>query len=65
MIEPLITIQITNPEAILFREYQKHHEIFLNLQKQGIFDIQFGKCTLNFAYGELQNIIKEEIVWKK
>lgn len=62
---PLITIEITDNEALLFKEFQKHHAIFTTMQEKGIFDIQFGKATLNFAFGELQNIIKEEVVWKK
>lgn len=45
-------------------DFEKY-KIFLEMDKKGCFGINFGKCTINFAYGELQNIIKEEIVWKK
>ena len=60
------TIVYLSPEdAQAFIDFQKHHEVFLILQAQGVFDIGFGKCTLNFAHGVLQNVIKEEVVWKK
>lgn len=65
MQEQLITIEITSPEAILFRQYQQHHDLFMNLSNHGVFDIQFGKCTLNFANGDLQNVIKEEVIYRK
>lgn len=35
------------------------------LKQQGVFDIQYGKCTLNFGAGVLQTIVKEEIVYKR
>lgn len=60
-----VTIILTTPEALLFRDYQKHHDLFAMLQQKGVFDIEFGKCTLNFAFGQLQNCVKEEVVWKK
>ncbi len=63
--EPTITVFLTTPEAISFREYQKHRDLFITLQSKGVFDIAFGKCTLNFAFGDLQNIVKEEVIYKK
>lgn len=60
-----ITIFLTTPEAILFRDFQKYHDLFVVLQRNGILDMQFGKCTLNFANGALQNVVKEEVVYRK
>lgn len=62
---PEVTIILTTPEAMMFRDYQKYHDLFVILKEKGVFDIQFGKCTMNFAFGELQNVIKEEVVYKK
>ena len=55
----LIKIEISTTEAIMFRNFMKYHDLFLVLQKNGILDMQFGKCTLNFANGMLQNVVKE------
>lgn len=65
MEQPTITIFLSTEEAISFREFQKHRQLFNTLQSKGVFDIQFGKCTLNFAFGELQNVVKEEVIFKK
>lgn len=60
-----VTIILTTPEAVLFRDFQQFHATFALLVQKGVFDIQFGKATLNFQNGELQNVTKEEIVWRK
>lgn len=60
-----VTIILTTPEAIMFRDFQQFHEAFAVMVKSGVFDIQFGKAVLNFQNGELQNVTKEEVVWKK
>lgn len=61
----LINIEITPLDAELFLKFQKNHELFLLLQQHGIFDIQFGKAVLNFQNGLLQNITKEEVLYKR
>lgn len=63
--DTLIKIELTTPEAILFREFQKYNEVFALMIKNGVFDIQYGKCILNFNAGQLNNITKEEIVYKR
>lgn len=60
-----ITILLTTPEAILFRDFQQFHKTFAILIKSGAFDIQYGKAVMNFAGGELQNVVLEEVKWKK
>ena len=65
MPEPQVTIFLTHQDAELFKSFNQFHKTFELLCKSGAFDIKFGKAILNFANGELQNITKEEIVWKK
>lgn len=60
-----VTLILTTPEAILFRDFQQFHSTFALLVQKGVFDIKYGKAVLNFSNGELQNITKEEVVWKK
>lgn len=60
-----VTLILTTPEAMMFRDFQKYHEVFELMIKSGVFDIRYGNCTLNFADGQLMNITKNEIVWKK
>lgn len=60
-----IAVYLTQEETEKFKEFSKHYDLFITLQQKGIFEIKFGKCTLNFANGVLQNVIKEEVVWKR
>lgn len=59
-----INIFLNEEEAKKWLEYQKHYNTFMLMIKHGIFDIKFGKAILNFANGELQNLTKDEIVWR-
>lgn len=43
----------------------KEADIFQSLQESGALDIQYGKITLNFSGGFLQNIVKEEMKWRR
>jgi len=56
---------MTKEEAEKFLVFQKHYDFFLQLDQHRIFDINFGKVTLNFAFKTLQNIVKEEMVYRK
>ena len=60
-----ITVILTPLDAELFKQWQEFHSTFALLVEKGVFDIKYGKATLNFLNGELQNITKEEIVWKR
>lgn len=60
-----ITIFISESDAIKWQQFQKNYEIINILMAKGIFDIKYGKATLNFAQGQLKNVTKEEIVWHK
>jgi hypothetical protein len=60
----MITIELTNEEALQFREYQKHHDLFAIMESTGAFDVQYGKVILNIAAGTVQNIERNEVVYK-
>lgn len=60
-----ITIFLTPLEVEQFKEYQRHYELFNKLQEHKVLDIGFGKVIINIAYGQVQNIVKEECVWKR
>lgn len=59
------TIILTEYEAKQFLLYQKYHDLFLQLDKAGAFQLEFGKVTMNFAFSELQNVVKENVVYRK
>lgn len=58
------TVILNEYEAKQFLLYQKHHDLFERLNDAGAFDLTFGKITMNFAFGELQNVVKESVVWR-
>lgn len=59
------TLILTPLEAEAFVRFQKYHALFMVMEATGAFNVQHGKVVLNYAYGELQNIVKEEMVFKK
>lgn len=44
---------------------EKEADIFTALKESGALDITAGKVILNFHGGLLQNIVKEELKWKR
>lgn len=58
-------VYLTETDAKLFLDFQKHHKIFETLSTQGAFDVGYGKVIMNFAMNELQNVVIEEVVWRK
>ncbi len=58
-----VTVILDDKEAQLFKDFQRHHELFVKLNPH--LSLIFGKITLNYAFGELQNVVKEESVWRK
>lgn len=59
----MTTIILTTEDAEKFKMFQKHYDLFTQLEVNDVFNMQFGKVIMSFAYGELQNIIKEECVY--
>lgn len=60
-----ITLILDEKEAEQFKLYQKHHDLFSRLEQKDCLSLVYGKVTLNFAFGELQNIVKEQMVYRK
>jgi hypothetical protein len=60
-----VTIFLTSMEAEKFKQFQQYHDVFVLLVDKGVFDIKYGSAILNFADGQLQNLTKNEIVWRK
>ena len=58
----MINIELTEQDAKDFLLFRKHQDLFYKLEPS--LDIEFGKITLNFAFGELQNIVKEQMSWR-
>ena len=57
----MTTIELTNKEAELFKEFQKYHFIFEALKYAQAFEMKNGSVTLNFNYlGQLKSINKIE-----
>jgi len=60
-----VTIILTEEEAERFKKFQKYYDTFMVLINNGVFDVQYGKTTLNFKGGLLENITKEEVIFKR
>lgn len=63
--QELTTIFLTPEDVDKFVQFQKHYDLFSIMNEKKVFDINFGKVIFNMAFGEIQNIVKEEVVWKK
>jgi hypothetical protein len=44
----MVTIELTDEEALLFRKFREKQDTFMTLEEAGVFDIRNGKATLNF-----------------
>ena len=61
MAEDQITILLTTPEAILFRDFQQFHQTFALLCTKGVFDMRNGSVTLHFDQnGTIQKIDRHD-----
>lgn len=43
-----VTIFLTTPEALLFKQYQEFHATFQLLCEKGVFDIKGGSAVIHF-----------------
>lgn len=59
-----ITVFLEPLDADKFLLFQKHYDLFTELENHGMFKMKFGKVILNIASGKIQNIVKEEMVWR-
>ena len=58
-------VDLTDEDAAKFLLFQKYYDIFSILDKKCVFEMQFGKVMINMAYGEIQNVVQEEVVYRK
>lgn len=61
----LIPILVPDRDAKSFLVFMEHHDLFDALQEAGVFELQWGKAILNFGKGQVQNIVVEEVAWKR
>ena len=55
--EEQITIFLTTPEAVMFRDYQKFHQTFALMCEKGVFDCKNGQIIMHFdSNGEIKKI---------
>lgn len=55
----MITIQLTNEEAELFKLFREHQDLFKSLVDAGLLDTANGKLILNYNYmGKICDIEK-------
>jgi hypothetical protein len=58
-------VLMTDEDAKKFVLFQKYYNVFSKLDEVNALGIKFGKCTINFFNGEIQNVVKEEVVYHK
>lgn len=58
-------IILSDQDARKFLAFQKHYALFTIMEEAGAFDVGYGKVVLNVAGGIVQNIVKEEVVYKR
>lgn len=62
----MITIDLTEQDAELFREFRKNQDLFCMLLNGGVFTTQNGQVTLNFdPMGTLTHINQSVITYKR
>lgn len=59
-----VTIFLTPPEALLFKDFQQYHLMFTLLCQQGVFDVRNGQVIINFGpTGEISTIERKDILY--
>ena len=62
--EDLIKIEITTPEAVLFRSFMEFNQTFALMVSSGVFDIRNGSATINFdALGNISSIERKDSLY--
>ena len=61
----LIKIELTETEVESFKKFQKYRELFSILDQSGVFEIGYGKAVINIAGNIVQNVVVEEVKWKR
>ena len=59
-----VTIFLTTPDALLFKEFQQFHKTFALLCSKGVFDTKNGSITLHFGpSGEISSIVRQDSLY--
>ena len=53
---------MTDEDAKKFLLFQRYYDIFVELEKNKAFDVEFGKVTLNIHSRHIQNIVVERMI---
>lgn len=59
------TIILSDEDTKIFLEFQKNYQTYAVLAKELNIGVGYGKLIMNFAGGILQNVVREEIVYRK
>jgi len=61
-----ITLFLIPEEAVKFKEFQKHYELFMLLLEKGVFQQKNAAVTLHFdPDGTLRTIQRADVLYKK
>ena len=56
-----ITIFLTPPEALLFKDFQEYHNTFTLMCQKGVFAIKNGSCQIHFdSKGTIRKIERHD-----
>lgn len=59
-----ITVILTTPEALMFKEFQQFHQTFALLCEKGVFDVKNGSITMHFDHlGNIQKIERNDKIF--
>lgn len=61
----MTVITLTPVDAERFVRFQKHYELFEIMENAGVFDIGYGKAIINIAGNVVQNVVVEEVKWRR
>ena len=62
----MIPIELTDEDAILFRQFREHQSLFQSLLKAGVLETKNGMAILNFdSDGSLTEIRKDVLTYKR
>lgn len=61
-----VTLILTPPEVLLFKDFQQYHDTFTLLVNKGVFNITSGNVTIHFDdKGSIQRIERKDDLYNK
>lgn len=62
----MISVQMTNAEAVLFKKFQQVFTTFETMDKAGVFEIRNGSAEMHFDFdGTVREISRHDKLYKK